>query len=89
MRYGLLVFFKIITFDFQRSLFVFNMTNNVKLAMQKPFDVNLVTKLWRTLTSFQILENKIPEYMKLVELVVVQVIGVVEDEHYFSMLTSM
>jgi hypothetical protein len=64
------------------------MTNNVKLAMQKPFDVNQVTKLWRTLTSFQILENKILEYMKLVELAVVQVIGVVEDEHYFSMLTS-
>ncbi len=56
--------------------------------MQKPFDVNQVTKLWRTLTSFQILENKILEYMKLVELAVVQVIGVVEDEHYFSMLTS-
>jgi hypothetical protein len=65
------------------------MTNNVKLAMQKPFDVNLVTKLWRTLISFQILENKILEHMKLVALVVVQVIGVVEDEHYFSMLTSM
>ncbi len=60
MRYGLLVFFLIITFDFQISLFVFNMINNVKLAMQKPFDVNLVIKLWRTLTSFQILENKIP-----------------------------
>jgi hypothetical protein len=88
MRYGLLVFLKIITFDFQRSLFVFNMTNNAKLAMQKPFDLNLVTKLWRTLTSFQILENKILEYMKLVELVVVQVIGVVEDQYYFSMLTS-
>jgi hypothetical protein len=64
------------------------MTNNAKLAMQKPFDLNLVTKLWRTLTSFQILENKILEYMKLVELVVVQVIGVVEDQYYFSMLTS-
>jgi hypothetical protein len=65
------------------------MTNNVKLAMQKPFDVNLITKLWRTLTSFQNLENKILEYIKLVELVVVQVIGFVEDEHCFSTLTFM
>jgi hypothetical protein len=60
MRYGFLVFLKFIIVDFQRSLFVFNMTNNVKLAMQKPFDVNLVTKLWGTFISFQILENKVP-----------------------------
>jgi hypothetical protein len=51
------------------------MTNNAKLAMQKPFDVNLATKLWRTLISSQILKNKILEYIKLVELVIVHVIG--------------
>ncbi len=49
-----------ITVDLQRSLFVLNMTKNVKLAMQKPFDVNLVTKLCKTLISFQFFENKIP-----------------------------
>lgn len=52
-----------------------SMTNNVKLAMQKPYDVNLVIKLWRTFTSFQILENKILKYIKLVELPIVQVIS--------------
>jgi hypothetical protein len=71
MKYGFLVFLKTITLDFQRSLFDFNMANNVKLGMQKPFDVNLVTKLWRILTSFQILENKFQEYIKLVEFAVV------------------
>jgi hypothetical protein len=43
--------FSIVVFDLQRFMFVFSMINNVKLAMQKPFDVNPVTKLWRTLTS--------------------------------------
>jgi hypothetical protein len=52
------------------------MKNNVKLAMRKPFDVNLLTKLWRTHFSSQILEQKILEYIKLVELVV-QVIGLI------------
>jgi hypothetical protein len=65
------------------------MTNNVKLAMQKLFDVNPITKLWRTLTSFQILKNKILEYIELVELAIVQIIGFVEDEHCFSMLNFM
>jgi len=55
--------------------------------MQKPFDANPITKLWRTPTSSRILENKILEYIKLVELVVVQVIGSIEDECCSSMLT--
>ncbi len=72
-----------IDFDLQRSLFVFNMTNNAKLAMQKPFEVNPISKLWRTFTSSQILENKIPKYIKFVKLIVVQVIGSIENECCF------
>ncbi len=79
--------FSIVVLNLQRSMFVFNMMNNVKLAMQKPFDVNPVTKLWKTLISFWILKNKILEYIKLVELAIVKVIGFIEDEHYFSTLT--
>jgi len=70
-------------------MFVYNMTNNVKLAMHKPFDVNPITKFYRIFISFQILKNKIPKYIKLVELVIVQVIGSVENKHCFSMLTFM
>jgi hypothetical protein len=44
--------FSIVVLNLQRSMFVFSMTNNVKLAMQKPFDVNPITKLWKTLASF-------------------------------------
>jgi hypothetical protein len=43
-------------FDLQRFLFVLTMKNNVKLIMQKPFDINPFTKLWKTLSSSQILE---------------------------------
>jgi hypothetical protein len=77
------------TFDLQRSLFVFTMTKNVKLAMQKPSNVKPVTKLWRTLTSFRILEVKIPEYTKLAKLVVVQVIGSIENDCCFHTLIFM
>ncbi len=72
--------FSAIAFDLQRFLFVLTMKNNIKLAMQKPFDIKLLTKLWRTFSSSRIFEQKIPKYIKLVELVVVQVIGLVEDE---------
>jgi hypothetical protein len=57
---------------------------NVKKALGfrvfKPLNVNPITKLWRTLTSFQMLENKVPKYIKLVELVGVQIIGSIENK---------
>jgi len=57
--------------------------------MQKPFDVNPITKLWRTLFSFRILTNKSLEYIELAKLVIVEIIGFDEDEHCFSMLNFM
>ncbi len=42
------------TFDLQRFLFVFTMKSDVKLALQKPFDINPFTKLWKTLSSSQV-----------------------------------
>jgi hypothetical protein len=81
--------FSIVVLNLQRFMLVFSMINNVKLAMQKPFVVNPITKLWKTLTSFLILKNKLLKYIKLVELAIVKVIGSIEDEHYFFMLTFM
>jgi hypothetical protein len=56
------------------------MKNNSKLVMQKPFDVNPFTKLWKTLSSSQILLEKILKYIKSAELVIVKIIGSMEDE---------
>jgi hypothetical protein len=47
--------------------------------MQKPFDVNSFTKLWRTLSSSQIIVEKILKYIKLVKLAIVKIIGSIED----------
>jgi hypothetical protein len=44
--------FSIVVLNLQKSMFVFSMTNNVKLAMQKPFTVNPIIKLWKTFTFF-------------------------------------
>jgi hypothetical protein len=63
--------------------------NNVKLAIQKPFDVNRITKLWKTLISNQNLESIILEYITSTKLVVMQVISSIEDEHCFSTLSFM
>ncbi len=68
-----------IAFDLQRFLFVLTMKTNVKLVMQKPFDINEFIKLWKILSSSQILEYNIPKCIRLVEFVV-QLIGSIENE---------
>jgi hypothetical protein len=73
--------FSATTFNLQIFLFILTIKNNVKLAMQKPFDVNLLIKLRRTHSSSQILEQKILECIKLVELLV-QIIGLVAFSRY-------
>jgi hypothetical protein len=65
------------------------MKNNSKLVMQKPFDVNPFTKLWKTLSSSQIFVEKILKYIKSAELVIEKIIGSVEDEQCFFMFTFM
>jgi hypothetical protein len=51
--------------------------------------LNPLAKLWITRSSSRILVEKIPKYIKLVEVDVVQVIGSVEDERCFPTLTFM
>jgi hypothetical protein len=65
------------------------MKSNFKLVMYKPYDVNLVTKLWRTFSSSLIVEHKIIEYIKLSEFDIVQIIRSIEDKRRFSTLTFM
>jgi len=65
------------------------MKNNAKLVMQKPFDINLLTKLKWTLFSSRIFEQKIYEHIRLDELVVMHVISLVEDEQWYFTLIFM
>jgi hypothetical protein len=53
--------------------------------MQPPFDVNPLIRLWRTLNSASLYIY--PEYMKLAKIMVVHVLGSVQDECCFSLLT--
>jgi hypothetical protein len=58
-------------------------------AMAKPFDTNLVTKLWVTININALFIQQINEYLKLVDIIVVLVLGYVKDERTFSTLAFM
>jgi hypothetical protein len=55
--------------------------------MEKLKDENPITKLWCHLTTNSLLVVHIFGFMKLVELAIVQIIGIIEDERTFSILT--
>jgi hypothetical protein len=53
-------------------------------AMEPPFLINPLTKLWRTLDVNTVLVAQFPEYLKLAQISMVHVLGSVEDEQVFS-----
>jgi hypothetical protein len=47
------------------------------------FEVNPLTKLWRTIIANQVLCHAFLEYIKLVEIMIVHVLDLMEDEIFF------
>jgi len=71
----------------EQGLFKLAMSTNSKKHMEPPFDLNPLTRLWRYLDSCTVLRVKaFPEFYKLAEIAIVQVLGSVEDERCFSSL---
>ncbi len=57
--------------------------------MVEPFDTNPVTKLWVTINNNVLLTQQLNEYLKLVKIAMVSMLGFVKDERIFSMLAFM
>jgi hypothetical protein len=65
------------------------MKSNATTCMVPPFDTNPLTKMWCLVTTSQVLVYNFLEYVKLVEMAMVQIVGSVEDERCFSTLAFM
>jgi len=57
--------------------------------MKPLLNLNPITKFWQNLTSSQCFVMKIFEYFKVVDIAIVQMIGLVEDERCFSTFAFM
>ncbi len=73
----------------QTSYFKFTMSHNAKMVMQEPLYVNLITLTWLNIQFSPLLVLKLIEYIKVVEIIVVQILGSIEDEKTFNNLTFM
>jgi len=65
------------------------MINNVDPMMAKTCDKNRVSKLWMKIRSSPIMAHKLSECIELDEIVLIQVLGFVEDEKTFNNLAYM
>jgi hypothetical protein len=65
------------------------MSHNVDIVMQEPSNVNLVTQMWLKIQSSPLLVLKLSEYIKVVGITMVQVLGLIEDERTFNNLVFM
>jgi len=73
--------------DLQYIFFQEPMMSNVQWPTNQPMDLNPMSKLWKNFFSNAPLCVQLFEFMKVVELVEVQIMGFVKDEKTFSTLT--
>ncbi len=76
-------------FDVKSSCFRLTISHNAEGAITEHSELNLATRLWTRINSSLILNQKLSKYNKLAKIVMVQVLGTVEDERTFNNLSFM
>jgi len=69
--------------NMQKSMFKIIMKSNAKATFNLLHTINLLTKIWRIIINFSMF-FQILKYLKLVKVVIIQVLGSMEDEWVFS-----
>jgi hypothetical protein len=65
------------------------MNHNVDALMQEAFNMNPNIQMWLKVQSSSLLILKLDEYLKVDEIIMVQVLGSMEDERTFKNLAFM
>jgi hypothetical protein len=63
--------------------------HNYEAIIFKDNELNLVIRLWHKVSSFSILNHKLSEFIKLVKIVDVQILGFFKDEWTFNTVNFM
>jgi len=73
--------------ELQQPTFKLAIFSNFLAAIELPFLVNPLTKLWKYLDANSALAKSFSEYVKLAEIAKIHVLGSVEDECWFFSLS--
>jgi hypothetical protein len=75
--------------DLQSSHFKVTMMHNSETVLQEESSLNPMTRLWLKIIANLILNHKLLKFMKLAKTNVLQVYGLIEDEHTFNIMSFM
>ena len=75
--------------DEQATMFKVAMKGNYHATVQGDLPLNPLTHLWHHIEANGLLWQKLSEYLKIAELTVVTILGIVEDERTFNTLNFM
>jgi hypothetical protein len=78
-----------VNLDMQTSLFRMTMKENATTMLRKPYDINPVTRMWRSIDSNSFLRHSLSEFVKVSEIAMVMVLGSVQVERTFSQVSFM
>jgi len=78
------LFFGFTSFDIQSSFIRLIMSHNGEGILVKHYNFNPLSKLWKNIYYFVILNKNFNKYMKLAKIVMVQVLTFVEDQRTFD-----
>lgn len=75
--------------DLQVSFFKMTMGHNFDPILYEESDFSPLTKMWHKVFRSPLINHKLSEFIKLVKIVVVQVLGYIQDEHIFNTMAFM
>jgi hypothetical protein len=75
--------------DIQTTLFKQMMRAQASKVMKKPIDINPVMRLWRSIDANSYLRHALSEWLILAEIAMVIVLGSVQDQSTFSIVSFM
>jgi hypothetical protein len=75
--------------DWHSSHFKMTMLHNFKVTLREKNQFNPFMRLWRKISTFVVLNINLSKYIMLTKIIVVQVIGSIENERTFSTIAFM
>jgi len=71
--------------NFEAGMFKITIISNSQVVMTRPLELNSFTSIWCTIYANDLLQFNIREFLKLIEIACVQVLGSIKDERMFTL----
>jgi hypothetical protein len=79
----------LVNLDMQTSLSKITIKENARIMLMKPYTINPVTWMWRNINFNSFLQHSLSKFIKVSEIALVMVLGLIQVEQTFSQVRFM